>query len=112
MSRTDARIDRAVAALEPSRAEATRSRLRRIQTDCGCREGALLMLAATLATALQLALQAEPRPAATVALTLVGVLFGSAAVGKAIGLAIARVRLLVALSRLERAASPLPSRSR
>jgi hypothetical protein len=73
-----------------------------MRADCGCREGALLMVTATLATVLYLAVDAEPRSTSAIALILGGVVFGGAAVGKAIGLLIARVRLLVALTRLER----------
>jgi len=96
------RIDRATAGLEPSAAEATRARLETLRTDCGCREGALLMVAATVVTVLYLGGDAQPRSTLTTALIVLGVLFGGAAVGKTIGLVIARLRLQLFLTRLER----------
>jgi hypothetical protein len=102
MTRTEARIDHVVAPLEPTAAEATRHRLHGLRTDCGCREGALLMVTALIGAIVYLNLETQPRSDSAIALILVGVLFGGAAVGKAIGLAIARARLLFALARLER----------
>ena len=96
------RIDRAVARLEPGKAGNTRAALLRLRADCGCREGAWLMVAATAATVAYLVEDARSHSSVSVAAIILAVLFGSAAVGKALGIAIARMRLLLRLRDFER----------
>lgn len=102
LTSTSGRIDRALAGLDSAQETETRSTLRRLQEDCGCREGAILMISATAAAAFLLAQDTASRSATSITAIVVGVMFFSALVGKALGLLIARARLVALLRELER----------
>jgi hypothetical protein len=95
------RIDRAVTQFEPGAAEEARRRLLQLRHDCGCREGAIVMLSTTCATVAYLIAMPSRRSALSIAVITLGVLFASAVTGKALGLLSARVRLLLCLRDLE-----------
>jgi NhaP-type Na+/H+ or K+/H+ antiporter len=93
-----ARIDRLV----PETGDPLREKLRALQLECGCKEGALLMVLSTIAASVFLIQDSGSRSAAAIALTVLAVMLSGAAVGKAIGLAVARVRLHLLLRAHER----------
>ncbi|MEJ7567709.1 MAG: hypothetical protein WKF41_05530 [Gaiellaceae bacterium] len=99
---------RATVGLEPQLADAIRHKLLQLHTSCGCQEGSVLMLAATAAAIAYFVIAGQLGSIRSTALIIVGVMLGSGALGKVIGLAIARTRFFVLLRQLESARGARP----
>jgi len=87
--------------LEPAEAQIWRIKLEKLQADCGCGVGAVLMIAGFSTWVLYTAMEHAERTLGANILLGLGVLIASAAIGKAIGLFIARLRLELMLRKLE-----------
>lgn len=96
-------VDRCLLMLERPEAAAWRSRLARLRSDCGCRMGSIVMLMTTAGWTL---CWWQGRYATmgwrTTAVTGAGALFGSAVIGKILGLVVARLRFQLAALALRR----------